>query len=347
MISMADAQVPSGGSDSSLGGAIDVHAHVIVPELLREVDPSEPWRPAILRDDGRHVIECGQVRVRSAVHELVDVEAILAIQRSRGIERVVLCPWVGLLFYDVEPEEALRRCRLQNEGLARARARCPERVSVLGSVPLQDPELAAHELEVLLATGEFSGVEVTASVNGTYLGDARFEPFWETAERAGALVFVHPATGRFSDPVFGQRYLHNLVGNPMETTVAAAHLVLGGVMESHPALKVLLAHGGGAITALRGRLRRGQRVVEAAGKVLTESADRSIGRFLFDTVTHDSAVLRELVGVVGADRVLLGSDYPFDMGDPDPLRTVREAGLDPAVQEALVRGNAERLLKVG
>jgi aminocarboxymuconate-semialdehyde decarboxylase len=326
--------------------AVDVHAHVIVPELLRDAAPEERWRPAVRRLDSRRVIEFGGRRVSSMVQECVHVDRILAAQERAGIGHVVLSPWVPLLFYDVESEEGLRRCRLQNRGLARVRAEHPDRVSVLGAVPLQDPALAADELVTLMASESFAGVEITASVGGVYLGDPRFAPFW-AAELTGALVFVHPTTAAFAEPVFGEYHLHNLLGNPMETTLTAAHMVLAGVMERHPSLKVLLAHGGGAILALRGRLRHGHETVAAAGGALSEPADASIRRFLFDTVTHDPAVLRVLVEAVGADRVLLGSDYPFDMADRHPVQTVRRAGLEDEEEAALLSGNAERLLALG
>ncbi len=190
------------------------------------------------------------------------------------------------------------------------------------------------------------GVEVTASVNGEYLGDERFEPFWAAAEACDALVFIHPTTRGFPVEVFDQHYLWNLVGNPMETTIAAAHLVVSGTMERHPGLRVLLAHGGGAIVTLRGRIRHGQEAVAAVGPPLSESANGVIGRFLFDTVTHDPGLLRSLVEAVGADRVLLGSDYPFDMADPDPVATVRAAGLGEDAELALLAGNAARELRL-
>jgi aminocarboxymuconate-semialdehyde decarboxylase len=324
----------------------DVHAHVIVPELLRDAAPFEAWRPTLRRIDGRRIVELGGMRVASMVHEFVDLDRILAAQERAGIEHSVLSPWVPLLFYDVEPDEALHRCRLQNQGLARMRSQRPDRVSVLGAVPLQDPALAARELAQLMASGSFAGVEITASAAGTYLGDPRFAPFWSAAEATDALVFVHPTTRAFGEPVFGEYYLHNLVGNPMETTLAAAHMVLAGVMERHPNLRVLLAHGGGALPALRGRLRHGHEAVAAGGGALSEPADASIRRFLFDSVTHDPAVLRVLVDSVGADRVLLGSDYPFDMADPHPVQTVRRAGLDDEDEAAVLSGNAERLFSV-
>jgi aminocarboxymuconate-semialdehyde decarboxylase len=324
--------------------AIDAHAHVIVPELLAGDAGAQAWRPRVHWAGTHQIVKLGGRAISSAVDEFVVLETILANQRRRGIDHVLLCPWVPLLFAGAPGQEALHRCRLQNAGLARLRALAPDRVSVLGAVPLQDPVSAAAELEALMATGSFAGVEVTASVGGVYLGDPRFDPFWAMAEASAALVFVHPTTRGFEDPVFEEHYLWNLVGNPFETTIAAAHLVMGGTMERHPGLRVLLAHAGGAIISLRGRLRHGHATVAAAGRALHAAPDEMIGRFYFDTITHDPALLAALIEAVGAERVLLGSDYPFDMADPDPVGTVSAAGLPPAVRDAVLGGNAARLL---
>lgn len=324
--------------------AVDVHAHVIVPELLRDAAPAESWRPAVSRRGTGQVVELGGRAIRSVVDEFVDVDTILASLSRRGTDRVVLSPWVPLLFYDVDADEGLERCRLQNAGLARLHRLRPGRVRVFGAVPLQDPELAAAELSRVMAQDGFAGVEVTASVNGVYLGDPRFEPFWAAAEECDALVFVHPATHGLPLSALDEHYLWNLVGNPVETTIAAAHLVLSGTMTRHPELRILLAHGGGAIVALGGRLRHGQRSVAAAGPEPELGADEVIRRFLFDTITHDPWLLRTLVDAVGADRVLLGSDHPFDMADPHPVRTVRAAKLGPEAEHAVLAGNAAREL---
>jgi aminocarboxymuconate-semialdehyde decarboxylase len=178
------------------------------------------------------------------------------------------------------------------------------------------------------------------------VGDPRFEPFWAVAEQHDALVFVHPTTREFPVAVLHEHYLWNLVGNPVETTIAAAHLVLSGTMARHPRLRVLLAHGGGGIVALSGRIRHGQATVAAAGPAVEPDAGAVIRRFRFDTVTHDPALLRALVEAVGADRVLLGSDYPFDMADPDPVGTVRAAGLTVEAEQAVLAGNATRELRL-
>jgi aminocarboxymuconate-semialdehyde decarboxylase len=321
----------------------DFHAHVIPAEITRDAAPSEDWRPRVYREDGAQMVELGGRTIRSAVEEFVDVDRIVEAQAGAGIERTVLCPWVPLLFYDAEAEEGLRRCRIQNEALAAAVRSRPDRLAALGSVPLQEPELAAGELEGLMARGGLGGVEVAASVRGAYLGDDRFEPFWSAAERSGALVFIHPTTRGFEVPALADYYLWNSVGNPFETTIAAAHMVMAGVLERHPGLRVLLAHGGGALLALRGRLRHAHSFQPQARARLGEPPDEAIRRFHFDTVTHDPQLLRALIAFAGPERILLGSDYPFDMGDPAAVASVRGLGLAPETEAAILSGNAERL----
>jgi aminocarboxymuconate-semialdehyde decarboxylase len=318
----------------------DVHAHVIVPEITGD----EAWRPRVHRDDsGSQIVELDGKRIRAAVAEFVDIDGILAAQGEAGVERVLLCPWVPLLYYDAEPGEGLRRARIQNDALAGLVRDHPDRVAALGAVPLQDPELAAGELRALME-GALRGVEVAASVRGVYLGDDRFEPFWEAAEDTGALVFIHPTTRGFDAPAFQDYYLWNTVANPLETATTAAHMVMAGVMERHPDLRVLLAHGGGALLALRGRMRHAHDFQPQARSRLGESPLDSIRRFHFDTLTHDEGLLRALIDFAGPDRVLLGSDYPFDMGDARHVDTVRALRLAPEAEAAILAGNAERIL---
>ena len=294
---------------------VDIHAHVIVRELLPDVSPPP-----------------------SAVGEFVDPAGILAAAGRAGIDHVVLSPWVPLLSGDLE------QCRIQNDALAEL-VLAEDRISALGAVPLQDPALAVHELREVMEAKVLSGVEVPASVGGAYLGDERFAPFWAAAEETGALVFVHPTTRGFEDPVFGDFYLWNTVGNPFETTITAAHMVMAGVLERHPGLRVVLAHGGGALPALRGRLRHAHSFQPHARARLREDPEASIARFYFDTLTHDPAVLRSLVDFAGGDRVLLGTDHPFDMGDPHPVATLRAAGLGAAAERAVLGETAARLLE--
>jgi aminocarboxymuconate-semialdehyde decarboxylase len=190
-----------------------------------------------------------------------------------------------------------------------------------------------------MGDGRLDGVEVAASVGGDYLGHERFRDFWAAAEESGALVFIHPTTRGFDLPVMDDFYLWNTVGNPLETTITAAHLVGAGILDEHPRLKIVLAHGGGAITALRGRLAHEQ-TIHPPGR----DVNAAIRRFCFDTVVHDVDALRALVEFAGVDHVLLGSDHPFDMGVERPAEIVRALGLPPEDEAKILGGNAERLL---
>ena len=274
-------------------------------------------------EQGRQVVRFDGREVRSAVREFSDVARILEEQDRAGVDRIVLCPWVNLLGHETER---------QNEALA---AVVGERVAALGTVSLDDPDALAE----LVRDGRLAGVEVPASDGGDYLGHPRFRDFWAVAEETGALVFVHPTTRGFRDPVFDDHYLWNTVGNPFETTITAAHMVLAGVLDDHPKLKVVLAHGGGAVLALRGRLAHEQTFHPPGRDVRA-----ALRRFHYDSVVHDVDVLRELVTFAGADRVLLGSDYPFDMGDERPAELVRTLALPPEEEAAILGGNAEALL---
>lgn len=323
---------------------IDGHAHIIVPEITRAAAPEQDWRPEVHWEIGRQVIDFAGRQVRAAIREIVDIEVILENQTAAGVDRVLLCPWVSLLGYDAEPEAGLRIARTYNEGLARIARSHPDRVTVLGTVPLQDPELAAVELENLMGEEGFAGVEIAANVRGEYLGAPRFLPFWQAAESSDALVFIHPTTRGFDLSVMNEYYLWNAVGNPLETTVTAAHLVLSGVLASFPRLKVLLAHGGGAILSLRGRLRHAHSFQPQAREKLQGTVDDSLKRFSFDTVVHDPQVLREVIEYVGTEQVVLGSDYPFDMGSDRPTEIVRRLGLAAEQEAQILGGNAARLL---
>jgi aminocarboxymuconate-semialdehyde decarboxylase len=258
------------------------------------------------------------------VREFVDLGRILEEQDRAGVDVVVLCPWVNLCGAEIEK---------QNEALAGLTG---ERVAALGTVDVEQPE----QLVELMDDGRLAGVEIPAAPGGAYLGDDRLGDFWAAAEETEALVFVHPSTRGFGLPVLEEHYLWNTVGNPVETAVTAAHMVGAGVLDEHPRLRVLLAHGGGVLPELRGRLAHEQEIHPPGRDVLT-----ALRRFLVDTVVHDADVLRGLVDFFGAERVLLGSDYPFDMGVERPAEIVRALGLPAADEEAILGGNALRLLR--
>jgi aminocarboxymuconate-semialdehyde decarboxylase len=322
---------------------VDVHAHVIVPEITRDAG-DEPWRPSVSRVDGDQVVEHAGRSIRSAVHEFVRIEQILDETRGAGVDALVLSPWVALLPEGPDLDESLAICRIQNVALAALARSHPERVRALGAVPLDHPAAAAAELRAVMSGPGLCGVEVPASVRGDYLGDDRFLPFWESAAETGAVVFVHPTTRGFELPVFDRYYLWNSVANPIETAVTGAHLVMAGVLERFPTLRVVLAHGGGALPSVRGRLRRAHGFQPQARERLRERPEDSMRRLYFDTVTHDPDLLRSLIDWAGAGHVLLGSDRPFDMGTDRPADEVRDLGLSQRDEADVLGGNAERLM---
>ena len=323
---------------------IDTHCHVIVAVMTAGAVP-EHWRPVVSRENGRYRLGFRGREINSVVAEFTDVAVMLGQAAEAGVDHLLLSPWINLVPVDAEPAEARLICQIQNDALAAAVAAHPGRVTAVGVATLQDPGLAARQLTDLMAVPGLTGVEVPSSVGGRYLGDDFFGPFWEAAEATGALVFIHPTTRGFNVPALDEYYLWNSVGNPLETAITAAHIALSGVLERHPLLRILLAHGGGALPVVRGRLRRAFAMRPEAGARAPGGPDESLRRFFYDTVTHDQDLLAGLVGYAGPSQVLLGSDRPFDMGTYHPVEEVRALGLGPAEAEVL-GGNAARLLGV-
>jgi aminocarboxymuconate-semialdehyde decarboxylase len=320
---------------------VDAHCHIIVPEITARSVP-ENWRPVLGTQDGRPAVRFRGRPLTSVLSEFSDTGVMLDAAASTGVSHLLLSPWISLVPVDAAADEARLVCQVQNESLARLVAGQPGRLSAVGAVPVQDPPLAARELPGLLAAG-LRGVEVPSSVGRRYLGDDFFLPFWEAAAATGALVFIHPTTRGLGIPALDDYYLWNSVGNPLETAITAAHLAMAGVLERFPRLRVLLAHGGGALPIVRGRLRRACALRPEAAARITGGPDASLRRFYYDTVTHDADLLAGLVRYAGPEQILLGSDRPFDMGTDHPVDEVRGLDLGPET-ELILGGNAGRLL---
>ncbi len=325
---------------------IDIHAHIIPREVLREAHPAETWRPHVYRDErGRQLIEMDGRIVDAAVREFVDVERILAEQDAANIDLVVLSPYTSLFNYAMPADEGQRTCRLQNESIARLAQAYPRRIAGMGMVPLQDARLAAQEAEYIVEDLALRAIEVGTHVNGMYLGDERLLPFWEAAAALDALVFIHPIPG-IGGPLMRKYYLGNLFGNPAETGATAADLIMSGVLERFPSLKILLAHGGGVLPYIIGRLDHGYEARPEPQTKISRVPSTYLRQFYFDTITHSAEALRFLIDLVGSDHVLLGSDYPFDMGDARPRNVVAHLRLPPEQRQAICGATAARLLQL-
>lgn len=326
---------------------IDIHAHIVPPQMLREVDPAQAWRPRIFRDgQGRQKVEHNGKVVGSAPRDFVNIEKILDEQRAAAVDVLALSPWSSLFNYDFAVDEGQRSCRIQNDAIAQLVRDHPRVLVGMGTVPLQDVSLAIKEAEYIARDLGLCGIEIGTNINGVYLGDDKLVPFWEAIAALDLFVFVHPVSG-IGGPLMRQYELGNLFGNPSETGLATASLILGGILERFPSLKICMAHGGGTLPYIIGRLDRGFQVRPAAKESkITRLPSTYLRQLYFDTITHSAEALRYLIQVVGADHVLLGSDYPFDMGYDRPRDLVDSLGLPFDQADAILGATAAQLLKI-
>jgi aminocarboxymuconate-semialdehyde decarboxylase len=233
---------------------------------------------------------------------------------------------------------------LTNEGTAAHVAQAPQRLHGLGLVPLQHPGLAVEALDHALGLG-LRGVEISSHAPGGELSDPAYEPFWARAEETGAILFLHPF-GCTLDERLNRWYLSNTVGQPTENAVALSHLIFSGVLDRHPGLRIVAAHGGGYLPTHIGRSDHAW-LARTDTRGCAHPPSSYLKQLYFDSLVHDPDVLRELIRVAGPDRVLLGSDFPFDMGTDDPLGALRDVTDLPAPHFHAVRGgNAAALLRL-
>lgn len=326
-------------------GPVDVHAHIVPPRLIDRLAAGERAGYSAERlPDGRvKVTLAGKPFNPPLLPGMVDLALRLAAMDGQGVAAQVVSPWVGLTGAGLPADDAAWLGEAVNAEIGAFIRAHPERFLGLGTAPLALPDAGVAILERAVGEHGLLGVEIP-TIGDVALDDRALDPFWAAAERLGALVMLHPLLAPMEGP-YGRYFLNNLIHNPLETSVAAAHLVFGGVMERFPDLRILLVHGGGFLPYNLGRLVRGRAARPETAVAMTGSVEASVARFLFDTVTHSPAALRFLVEEMGADRVLLGTDYPFDMADPDPCGTVAAAGLAAAARVAIERGNLDGLLE--
>jgi aminocarboxymuconate-semialdehyde decarboxylase len=231
---------------------------------------------------------------------------------------------------------------VNNDALSAVGRNNPERFVPLASVPLQDPPAAVKELERVARLG-MRGVEIPPKVGPRQLDEPAFEVFWAAAEALGMAVCIHPFEAA-PQGALARYFLGNLVGNLYDTGLAATLLIYGGVLERHPALRVVLYHAGGALHAVIGRLDMGYRIVPECREAIPRPPSTYMERFSFDIIAHNRAMLGHLVNAYGAERFVIGTDYPLPAGIAHPLAEVKALGLAPADEEKILSGNARRLL---
>lgn len=325
----------------------DIHAHCI-PNAFRDwLLKSGPALGAeILENDkGARVRFNGRFTSGPLRAFLGDTEARIAAMDRMGIDIQVMAGWVELTGYDLDPSSGLALSQAQNDALTEECASNPDRLLAVGNIPLQDPPAAVSELERAMGDLGMVGVQIATTVGDLWLDRAGLDPVWEAAEQLGALVILHPMAPL--EGVVLDRYLmDNSVGRPAETTIALAGLINSGVFERYPGLRMCAVHGGGFLPYQIGRLDRSHRAKpEVAAVDTSRLPSEYLAGIYVDTVVHNPGALRFLVDTMGADHVILGTDYPFEMGDEDPIGLIDSVpGLEANQREAILTGNVAQLL---
>jgi aminocarboxymuconate-semialdehyde decarboxylase len=322
---------------ASKARVIDFHAHINVGSARDRMNagrtaPAKPPKPGSsgLSDTSKAPI-------------LSQIDARLASMDAMGIDLALLTPSPPRGFYKADEENGVAVARITNDEVARIARDHGGRILATGNVALQHVAASVAELERAMALG-LKGMRIGTNIAGTELGDRRFDPFWARAEDLGALIFLHPQG--FTEPKrLDNYYLGNAVGNPLETTLALAQMIFGGVFERYPRLKLIAAHGGGYFPFYVGRFEQAWRTRPECRVNLSRAPGEVLKQIWFDTVLFRSDQVAFLVNLVGQERVVMGTDSPYDMGENDPVALIRgTAGLDDAAQAAILGGNAASLL---
>lgn len=330
-------------------GWIDIHCHYAPPDFPSlaaarlgsefAIEASSNGSPDCLVRYGRRI-----EFLPGELSRMVGLDERIVHMDAVGTAVQVISPPTFFAFYEQPPEVAAYLVSALNDAILDAVARFPDRLLALVTVPLQDPELAIRELE-RVASPAVRGIIMGSSIGGRQLDDAVLLPFYEAADEMGLAIFIHPTSSDLAGADRMQEYfLHNLIGNPTNTTLAAARLIFSGVMTRHPKLRICLAHAGGYLAWALGRLTRGHSKHIECRAHTDESPRDQARRFYVDTIAHDSRSLEYLLATFGDERLVCGSDYPFEIGYADAGRLVDELQLEPSVHAAVLRGNAERFL---
>jgi aminocarboxymuconate-semialdehyde decarboxylase len=336
----------SGGARQADPRAIDVHAHFYPERFLRavgeeggppsfQVDVSNPQAPTMIRGAVRLQLDPSYWDLDQRVKRM-DKQRVATHALSLTLPMV---HWAA-------PERGAQLARIVNDAMIEAHRAYPDRFYGCAALPLQDPARALAELNRVAGESAMRGVYLPTNVNGRELAEPDFWPIYERCEQLKWPLLLHPVSVIGSERLSARYYLNNLLGNPFDTTVAAAHLIFGGVLDRFPRLNVVLPHAGGALPFLWGRLQHGQRVRPETKDLGRKPVRNYLRRFHYDIISHSPELLSLLVDMVGADRVMLGTDYCFDMGYEKPRAVISALKLSKQDEALITGGNAARLLRL-
>ena len=322
---------------------IDIHTHILTQETAALLSQAGA-KVTITPDDAESAaLDVGGVVYRPFPTGGFDIARRLQDMDATGVDVHVLSATPQTYLYKQEAALGATTSAIQNDQIAKHIAAHPTRFMGIATLPMQDPKLAADELTRAMSKLGLRGAMFASNILGKNLDDPSFEPLWAAAEELGAFMFIHPNNVAGAERLKSY-YLVNLIGNPLDTTIAAACLVFGGVMDRHPRLKVCLAHAGGFMPYQAGRWIHGWRVRPEPKKNIPKEPATIVGRFLYDTIAHSDESLAFLIERAGAARVMLGSDYPYDMAMMDCVAHVRGLKISDTDKAAILGTRAEALL---
>lgn len=315
-----------------------MHSHYFPLSVLDRL----PDGPAAIVEaaDGRRRLSAGGHAIPLG-SDLFDLERQREAMQRQGLTHRTLIPPPFCLLYELPEDQGANWSSTLNDEMAAAAGRYPDSFTGFATVPLQSPDAAIVEMERAVGELGLRGVEIATTINGVSLDHHTLDPFWYRCQKLSLPVLIHPHYIAGAERM-GPYHLRNLVGNPSETALAGAHLLFGGVLERFPDLCLILSHGGGALPHLIGRLQHGFTVRRECQGKTTDLAGQ-LRRLYYDSVVFDPLLLRHLIELVGASQVVLGTDYPFDMSEPDPIGFVRNSGL-PEADIELILHSGDRLL---
>jgi aminocarboxymuconate-semialdehyde decarboxylase len=323
---------------------VDIHSHVAVPAAAAFVKPHlDPMTNPLVLHATPETRALNQKQEEDIRERITKHDRRLTELDAMGIDFQLVMPPPPQCYYTVPVEIAVEAARIVNDGIVEFVGKKPDRFAGLGSVPMPDGNEAAKELERCVSKLGLKGAQILTNVAGRELSDPAFEPFWKKAEELNALIVLHPS-GFTEGKRLSRFSFSNTIGNPLETTIALHYLIFEGVLERHPNLKILAVHGGGYLGAYPGRIDHAWGARSDAHGTLPHPPTSYLKKIYFDSVVFTPEQLAELVRLYGADHVIMGTDYPFDMADYDPIGHVASAGLDAATVATVAGGNAKRLL---
>ena len=328
---------------------VDIHCHYLNPEVNKKAEYLEPakYDPSVIY--ANELTRSTNVKqIQDRFSQLTGIEERIRDMDKMGVDIQAVCPAPNQYYYFTDPGMGASLAREINHGIANIVAKHPDRFVGLGSVPLQNAELAVKELEYAVKKLGLRGVEINTNVNGMNLSDPKLglDKFFSKANELGIVLFMHPVGTTQADRLVNH-YFNNVIGNPLDTTIAVSHLIFDGVVARNSKIKFVTPHGGGYLAHYWARMDHAWKARPDCHTIIKSKPSSYLKKFYFDTITFDPTILRHLIDTFGPEHVLLGTDYPFDMGEVDPLGLIASVKKLSKDDRQKIEGlNAMKILKI-